>query len=59
MGHPGVWGVLHGEEQAQSRAVLEEEVAGLRVVWEGNRKPKGSLELLVCMAENVPWTRGY
>lgn len=46
------WGVQvsNGDGKVHSRDRLVEEVAALCVAWEGNRKPKMSLEFLVCMA---------
>lgn len=46
------WGVQvsNGDGKVHSRDRLVEEVAALCMAWEGNRKPKMSLEFLVCMA---------
>lgn len=49
-----VWeGSLNEEERAHSRDLL-----GIHMAWEGDRKPKMSLEFLVCMAERVFPRRG-
>lgn len=46
------WGVQvsNGDGKVHLRDLLEEGVAALCVASEGNRKPKMSLEFLVCMA---------